>query len=105
MATLSNTLRAEKKRNGTKGANYGALAQIAALWHKERCLSTDIFTVLYRNVHMPAKKSHAVKTEPLPAKAGRFGELLKLPKRSASQLLPFILLFPDFKVVRVTSLL
>ena len=44
-------------------------------------------------------------TEPLPAKAGRFGELLKQPKRSVSQLFPFILLFPDFKVVRVTSLL
>ena len=44
-------------------------------------------------------------TEPLPAKAGRFGELLKQPKGSAPQLLLFILLFSNFKVVRVTSLL
>lgn len=44
-------------------------------------------------------------TEPLPAKAGRFGKLLKQPKGSASQLLFFILLFSNFKVVRVTSLL
>ena len=46
-----------------------------------------------------------VRTEPLPAKAGRFGELLKQPKGSAPQLLLFILLFSNFKVVRVTSLL
>ena len=64
-------------------------------------------------MRLPYRQNHMLeiligkhgRTEPLPAKAGRFGELLKQPKGSAPQLLLFILLFSNFKVVRVTSLL
>ena len=44
-------------------------------------------------------------TEPLPAKAGRFGGLLKQPRRSAFQFLFFVLLFSNLKIVGIAPLL